>query len=55
MSGDDIVPQNILEEWDRLPAFFRQLLTPREYLWITDDGRRRLVQEVTEPEYLGEP
>lgn len=37
-------------EYDRLPECIRALYSETQYLWFSDDEKRGLVQQETEPE-----
>lgn len=36
--------------YDELPAAIKQLYSPEQYLWLSDDEKGRLEQTETEPE-----
>jgi hypothetical protein len=42
------------QEYDDLPAFIKQQFSVKEWLWLSDSEKARLVQGETEPEYFNE-
>lgn len=37
-------------EYDRLPECLKSVYSEEQYLWLSDDDKRHLVQRETEPE-----
>jgi hypothetical protein len=48
---DLVIPMTGNAEYDALPAGVKLQLTLREYLWMNDVDKSRLVQQSTEPEW----
>lgn len=40
------------EDYDRLPADVKVHVTPKEFRWIGEQGRARLMRDFTEPDYF---
>lgn len=40
----------LLREYDSLPEVLKWKYTPEEYLWLTREGRERLLEQETMPE-----
>lgn len=41
-------------EYDALPEIIRGHITRKEYLWMSDDQKANLIEELTTPEDLDE-
>ena len=42
------------DDYSQLPEPIRDVYSRREYLWLTDDQKKRLIQTETEPEVWNE-
>jgi len=39
-------------DYDALPEPIKMVVSQREYLWLSDDEKARLEQDLTEPEWV---
>lgn len=37
-------------EYEALPSVVQAVITPKEYAWLPDDERKRLIEDMTLPE-----
>lgn len=50
--SEQIIPDSEdSSEYDDLPEAVRQYYSQREYLWLTEHQKQRLLQDETEPEW----
>ena len=51
---NDAVAESEQDDYSRLPEAIRDVYSRREYLWLAEDQKSRLIQTETEPEVFYE-